>query len=320
MRRNKRYDKEEFIEKANEIHNGKYDYSEIKYVNNKIKICIICPIHGEFWQRPNDHLNKHGCPKCSHRSYKKTTDEFVDDARKVHGDKYDYSKVRYLNNLTKVIITCPIHGDFEQSPSGHLQGYGCPACGGVKKGTTETFIERAKEIHGNKYDYIETIYTTAFNKVKIICPVHGVFYQVAHEHLRGCGCPKCGQSHMETDVMNYLEGKRIKYIPQYKYDNQHKLSSLDFYLPDYKIGIECQGEQHFEPVDFGNNGKEYAEEWFIKNLSRDKTKFDRCNELNIKLFYYIPKNREKYIDNTKYNFIYRKDNVINDISELFIIK
>ena len=106
----------EFIEKAKKVHGDKYDYSKVEYVNSRTKICIICPQHGEFWQTPNAHLMKEGCPKCKGENVSKvnrrTTNEFIEKAKKVHGDKYDYSKVDYKNNSTKVCIICPIHGEF----------------------------------------------------------------------------------------------------------------------------------------------------------------------------------------------------------------
>ena len=104
-----------------------------------------------------------------------TTEDFISKAIAVHGEKYDYSKVEYVNALTKVTIICPIHGAFEQKPANHLRGHGCPYCGGSAKHTTEQFIESARKIHGNKYDYSQVEYVTNRTPVKIICPIHGVF-------------------------------------------------------------------------------------------------------------------------------------------------
>ena len=123
---------EEFIEKAKEIHKNKYDYSKVEYVNTTTPVTIICPIHGEFQQRPTDHLKGYGCKRCAaikaNESRKLTTEEFIRRARKVHGDKYDYSKTNYVNNNTKVTIICPIHGEFYQLPYNHLRGKGCRKC------------------------------------------------------------------------------------------------------------------------------------------------------------------------------------------------
>ena len=129
----KRYmDKEYFIERAEEVYGKKYDYSKLDYVNEKTKVCIICPEHGEFLVNPRDFLSGHGCSRCAYelsaKKRAKTTEQFIEDAKKVHGSKYDYSKVDYINNESKVCIICPEHGEFWQTPAGHLQGYGCPIC------------------------------------------------------------------------------------------------------------------------------------------------------------------------------------------------
>ena len=129
----------------------KYDYSKVEYTNSKTKVCIICPIHGEFWQIPSSHLSGKGCKKCgminAHNKQKLTTTDFLNKLKEIHGDKYDYSKVEYVSYNTKVCIICPIHGEFWQTPDNLLHKHGCPSCGGSKKITTEEFIKRAKEVH-----------------------------------------------------------------------------------------------------------------------------------------------------------------------------
>ena len=139
-------DAQTFIEKANKIHNNKYDYSKVVYKNNREKIIIICPIHGEFYQRPSNHLEGRGCHACG-GFLKRTTEEFVEKAKKIHGDKYNYSKVDYKGVLEKITIVCPIHGEFNQFPFHHLSGSGCPICG-LQKATTEEFIEKKKSVLG----------------------------------------------------------------------------------------------------------------------------------------------------------------------------
>jgi hypothetical protein len=117
-----------FLEKAVIKHDNKFDYSLAEITNSKTKIKIICPIHGEFEQRPNDHLNGYGCPDCG-GTKRLTTDKFIEKAKELHGDRYDYSKVIYKTTTDKVIITCPVHGDFESKPNNHLNGKGCKQCG-----------------------------------------------------------------------------------------------------------------------------------------------------------------------------------------------
>lgn len=126
---------EDFIKKAKLVHGNKYDYSKVEYVNNNTKVTIVCPIHGEFEQLPRIHTrstkSNQGCPVCSGKIVS-TSEEFIEKVNKVHNNKYSYDKVEYKNSSTKVIITCPIHGNWEQTPDNHLQGRGCPSC--AKKG------------------------------------------------------------------------------------------------------------------------------------------------------------------------------------------
>ena len=130
---NMRLTTERFIKLAKLIHGDKYDYSKVVYKNNRTKVCIIFPEHGEFWIIPDSHLRGRGCKKCgiNRRNEKNRMDisEFKRREREVHGDKYDLSKVKYINTETKVCIICPEHGEFWQTPHHHLNGHGCPYCG-----------------------------------------------------------------------------------------------------------------------------------------------------------------------------------------------
>ena len=130
----KRLTTEEFVERAKKIHGDKYDYSKVEYINNSTEVCIICSKHGEFWQKPEKHLRGHGCAKCCKTGIKSNTNDFIEKAKIVHGDKYDYSKVEYVNNHTKVCIICPIHGEFWQTPNSHLNGNGCFDCSYIERG------------------------------------------------------------------------------------------------------------------------------------------------------------------------------------------
>lgn len=124
----KRMPKEKFIQEANLVHNNFYDYSKVKYINCDTKVEIICPIHGSFWQTPYCHLKGNSCPNCVPNK-KLTKEEFIKRAVLIHGEKYDYSKVKYISTKTKVEIICPIHGSFWQTPGNHLDGKNeCPAC------------------------------------------------------------------------------------------------------------------------------------------------------------------------------------------------
>jgi hypothetical protein len=191
---NKKLITKDFIERAKLTHGNKYDYSKVKYVNQKTKVKILCLVsdHGYFEQLPDNHTtHKQGCPRC--HGYFKTSTSFIDESRTIHGDRYDYSKVDYIDTNNKIIITCQIHGDFKQLPGVHLMGSGCPKCGGTVKSSTEEFIEKAKKVHGNKYDYSKVDYINAKTKVIINCPIpgHGDFQQVPANHLNNRRCPVC---------------------------------------------------------------------------------------------------------------------------------
>jgi very-short-patch-repair endonuclease len=181
---------ENFIERCNIIHNNKYDYNNTIYINNKTNIKIICNEHGEFNQLPINHLSGSGCSKC-YFSKKRITD-FIDRVKIVHNNKYSYELVNYKNNITRVKIICNEHGIFEQQPKHHLNGHGCPDCGGTKKLNNEKFIENSKEVHKKVYDYSLVKYIDNQTKVNIICNKHGIFEQRPDDHMRGRGCIKCG--------------------------------------------------------------------------------------------------------------------------------
>lgn len=183
---------QEFIDRARAVHGDKYVYSFVEYKNNCEKVHIICQEHGMFEQRPNYHLSGKGCPKCGIESKKHTNESFIKKTREIHGDKFDYSNVEYVSVHKKVIIMCPEHGEFEQTPANHFKGRGCPDCGGSKKHYNESFIQKAIELHGSEfYDYSLVEYTGNKNKVTIVCPEHGVFEQSPASHLHGKGCPGC---------------------------------------------------------------------------------------------------------------------------------
>ena len=279
----KRSSLSDFITKAREKHGDKYDYSKVNYVNCENKVCIICsnPEHGEFWQIPAYHLSGNGCPKCGGTCVL-TKEDFITKARKKHKDKYDYSKVKYVNNATKVCIICsnPEHGEFWQTPTGHLSGKGCSKCGGNYVPSTKEWIASANKVHNGKYNYSKVKYVNAHAKITIHCPKHGEFLQTPNDHLNGNGCPKCNLSHLERSVMNYLDEVGITYDYQKRFKWLGR-QSLDFYLPDYNVGIECQGEQHFFPVEhFGGNKA------FKNTLERDKRKIALCEKNGIKLLYF----------------------------------
>ena len=122
---------------------------------------------------------------------KLTKEQFLDKCKTFHGNKFNYGLVDYVNNLTKVKIICSEHGVFEQTPTNHFKGQGCPSCGGTKKLNTVDFVKKAKLVHGDRYDYSESNYVTAHINVKIRCYEHGIFTQTPANHFSGKGCPSC---------------------------------------------------------------------------------------------------------------------------------
>lgn len=273
-----------FIEKAKKIHGDKYDYSKVEYVNSNTDVCIICPIHGEFLQTPSNHLRGHECPFCNHRK-KSNTNDFIEKANKIHNNRYDYSKVNYTRSDEKICIVCPEHGEFYQRPNNHLNGQGCPICSinsnsKKRKDTKNQFIEKAKKIHGDKYDYSKVEYNGSKQEVCIICKEHGEFWQKPSKHLIGQGCPICNDSRLEEETRILLKNNNINFEYQKRTDWLGK-KSLDFYLPEYNIAIECQGKQHFIPIDFFGGEKK-----LLETKLRDKEKSLLCKNNGVYLIYY----------------------------------
>ncbi len=194
-----------FIERANRIHNGRYDYSRVEFKNVESKVEIICPEHGPFLQRLFSHLKGFGCDRCGRvdtaKKLSHSRERFLEDAWQAHGDRYDYSQVKYVNALSKVTIICPDHGAFEQIPASHIRDVGCPKCGDESAATkrtrtTQEFVQEAREVHGDRYDYSRVEYKSSHEKVEIGCTEHGSFWQSPVNHVRGnkAGCPGCAVS------------------------------------------------------------------------------------------------------------------------------
>jgi hypothetical protein len=182
--------KEMFINRASHIHNNKYDYSLIEYINGSTKIKIKCKEHGIFEQTPQNHLQGQNCPRCSGKLVLK--EDFINRAINKHCNNYDYSNIEFINMMTPIKIICKKHGLFEQIPKYHLDSNGCYRCSGLTR-NTEDFIDNSKLIHGELYDYSKTHYESARKKVIIICKKHGEFKQSPNDHLSKNGCTKCAK-------------------------------------------------------------------------------------------------------------------------------
>ncbi len=172
-------------------------------------------------------------------SRRKTTEEFIAEAIVVHGDRYGYDKVVYVNAITKVEIECHAHGYFEQRANHHLKGHGCAECAGMKKLSTEEFISKAKIKHGDTYGYDKVDYINAYTKVNIICDIHGVFEQTPSNHLSGQGCAECaGRRKLSTE--EFISKAKIKHGNRYNYDKVEYINAAT------KVEIECHAHGVFE--------------------------------------------------------------------------
>lgn len=279
---------EEFVTKAKKVHGDKYNYSKAEYKNNRTKICIICSEHGEFHQTPDSHLSGCGCPECSRaKAATYNMESFLRNARKVHKDKYDYSKVAFNRATDKVTIICPEHGEFEQTVHSHLAGCGCSKCATRLRAeecrfTKEQFVKNAEYLHGSLYDYSEVDYVNNYTPVTIICRQHGRFKQLPSNHMKGAGCPLCTKaSKGEKLVAEILRKRCIEFVPQYSVSSKVNPSGfllVDFYLPKYNTFIEFNGQQHYVPIIvMGGQIR------FEQQQARDEELRQYCKDNNIKL-------------------------------------
>jgi hypothetical protein len=185
---------------------------------------------------------------------KRTLEDFIKLANEKHNNKYDYSKVDYINNITKICIICPKHGEFWQTPKDHLNNCGCPECWQEKRGKSlrkncNTFIKQANEVHGDKYNYSKTDYVSAHVPIIITCPIHGDFSMTAHNHLRGQGCPKCANlkkgDYQKSNTEDFIQKSRLVHGDKYDY------SKVDYINNRVKVCIICpeHGEFWQKPLD-----------------------------------------------------------------------
>lgn len=206
---------QQFLDKANRKHGiGTYDYSLVDYKRSNYKIDIICKQHGLFSQKATSHADDGaGCPMCAKELYIKnhtlTTEEFIVRCQKVHGDRYEYSKVIYTGRLNKVIICCKDHGEFLQKASAHSQGAGCPKCArselaNSRRLTKNEWIKRCREVHGNAYEYHTDTIKGRLDDMIITCKIHGEFTQSLGNHLTGSGCKGCSKSGYDTSKAGVL--------------------------------------------------------------------------------------------------------------------
>ncbi len=186
----KRITTEDWVKRAKSLHGDQYDYHLVEYVTAKINVNVICSKHGEWLCNPDSHISKGtGCPKCG-GSQKKTTSEFVDKAKLVHGENYDYSFVSYTNAHTNIKIVCTKHGSFKQSPTAHLSGQGCPKCGqdlitNKLKLNINELNKRLYEKSNGMVTVDSETYIAANKAANFICKKHGEFRRLANSVIYG---------------------------------------------------------------------------------------------------------------------------------------
>ncbi len=258
----KKLSTEQWIEKAIEIHGGEYDYSNTKYTKSHDYIEIICKEHGTFMQKAYSHLNGRGCKQCTNKKlhaprignkYGLTAqEEFLKRAHAVHGDRYDYSSAVYKHTHGKLIVICSEHGPFEVTPKNHTQAKsGCKKC--YHKSISERqflsqeeFLQSAKEVHGDRYDYSKSVYTRATDNIIIGCKKHGDFFQLATVHIhQKSGCPSCTHriSNAEIEVGDFIESLGVT-VNRNDFKTLKPIlgrAELDIVLPDLGVAIEYCG-------------------------------------------------------------------------------
>jgi len=273
----KKLTNEQFLERARKVHGDKYVYLE-EYVNASTKLKIECKIHGIFKQEAWSHLNSYGCKVCAHitgsRKRLKSNEQFVIEANILHNNKYKYIG-NYINAFTEIEIKCPIHGIFFQTPTSHLNTYGCTDCGnsigGLKnRKTYEQFVIEATKIHCNKYNYSESDINLVKNKILIICNICNYkFDQTPDNHLSGKGCPKCADKvkaklkrkpiSILIDQLKSIHGDKYNYsyIDQENYKNKGSSILIKCCLCDaffnrnvsnLLLGCGCSCQVKFGPV------------------------------------------------------------------------
>jgi len=217
--------RDNFIRSATERYQGAYDYSQIDFVDSKTPVELNCETHGNFRVRPAAHLNGQHCRSCKKlanaaSNREKTTAIFVNKARLVHGDIFDYSRATEIDESGRCVIICPNHGAFWQFRGNHLEGRGCQLCSNEARTTTVAeFIERARAVHGDAtFDYsrVEQFKSTQ-GRVLIICPDHGEFLQAARDHMRGVGCSQCSQLRSKVTFAEFVARARTAHGDRYEY-------------------------------------------------------------------------------------------------------
>lgn len=244
---------DQFIAQAKAVHGRSYDYSDLSWVNAKSHVDIVCPTHGPFRQLPASHVKGYGCGKCSKERRAPSIDRFLSKARAVHGDRYDYSRVEFVDNAVHVTLVCREHGPFRQTPASHIRPVGCPSCAVADRTKPlEQFLTQARKSHGSRYDYSKVVYTGSNNHVLIVCPEHGTFSQNANSHVRlGIGCPACSAVKAFKPLEEFIADARAVHGDKYDY------SKVTYMNNDTRVTIVCRKHGPFKqrPRSHTSEGK-----------------------------------------------------------------
>lgn len=299
----KKLTREVLISRFIKRHSVLYDYTSVVYNGIHEKVSIICEEHGTFQQSPNNHLKGQGCPKCKNVNLSKlkrmSLSSFIEKSNLVHSDIYEYTKFIYQGSFKKGIIKCKIHGPFQQTPSDHLQGKGCPSCGLIRRSicrmdTLESFMNKATECHLGLYSYDDFIYINSKTKGDITCKEHGVFHQTPNDHLMGCGCPKCSSSKGEIIISNILSKYGLKYEREYTFTDCKDVRVLpfDFFIHSHNLLIEYDGRQHFEPIEYFGGVEQFKDQIRRDNI---KTEFAKAHNIQLLRIGYYDFDNIEYI-------------------------
>ena len=291
----RQYTTESFKARLHELYEDKFGLELVDYKGAYNKITLVCPIHGIFEVRACIAARGDAsCKKCSGIQKREKTKipfkEIIQRILKVHPSLLIDENQEYINTHTKINVICPRHGEFQITPNSLLNGQGCKQCGidsraDKKRHNLEWLIIESKKIHGDKYTFENFVYKNTKTKGLVTCKKHGDFLispdkLIYHKE----GCPKCSSSKLEMSLERLLELNKEMFICQYK-PEWLKPQSLDFYLPKYNIGIECQGIQHYQPVRFGGITEENAIKQLEYTQKLDKRKKELCNVNQVKLYY-----------------------------------
>lgn len=239
-----RLSQDEFMARLKD-QNTPYDLSLVAYKSMGDEIVLSCPEHGQFSARAGNILyNKSGCPECGRSrtgvASRRSFESYVEEARQVHGERFEYTGLEYRDAQAYLVILCKEHGQFKQQAYGHLKGIGCEKCSKPMY-NLESFIKIASDVHNDLYSYSESTYTAALGKVTIICAKHGRFQQSPSSHINGQGCPACakvGPSNAQVEILDYVKNYTDA-ISEYTIPNTRR--RLDVFIPQLNLAIEYHG-------------------------------------------------------------------------------